>query len=271
MVVLVALLIGQLVSFDLLIVATRPIFDLLGKVLLLAIYVVVIPLAYVIEWLVYLLLSIFGARAGQQAPQPLQPGEVDRRLQSLLSLEISSELAALLKAAGAAVLLVAALLVVARAASRWRLSSADAEATEEQRDSVWEAGRLKRILLAWLRRLFGRGVRAKMASSSVELGGVSEDTRAARVSSIRELYRQLLRLGEAAGSSRATATTPLEHVRALQLALEPADDVAHLTRAYNKVRYADVEPTSAEAAAAQDQLDRLHPRGTEDADQASST
>ena len=93
---------------------------------------------------------------GQLAPRLLQPGDVDRRLQSLLSLEISPELAAVLKAAGAAVLLVAALLIVARAASRWRLSSADADATEEQRDSVWEAGRLRRILLAWLRRLFAK-------------------------------------------------------------------------------------------------------------------
>jgi Domain of unknown function (DUF4129) len=256
LVVLLALVIGQLLSFDLLIVTTRPLFDLLGQVLLLAIYVVVIPLAYIVEWLVYLLLSLLPAATNQQPPQLLQPGEVDNRLQSLFSQQIPPELLFALKAAGAALLLVAALLVVARAAARWRRPSADADAAAEERDSLWEAGRLRRALLALLAKLFRRRSRASGQAStlgtSVLEGGATRE-----LSSIRELYRQLLQLGESVGAPRALETTPLEHVPALQDSLEPADDVAHLTEAYVRVRYAELESSRADAEAVREQLERL--------------
>src|SRR4029077_8759041 len=41
-VLLLALVVGQLLSFDLLIVATRPLFDLLGLVLMVLLYIIVI-------------------------------------------------------------------------------------------------------------------------------------------------------------------------------------------------------------------------------------
>jgi hypothetical protein len=227
-------------------------------VLMLALYVIVIPLAFIVQWLVYLLLSLLRANGGQQPPQPLQPADINNRLQGLSAVQISPELLAVLKAGGAAVLIVTALVVVARAASRWRLSSADADATDEQRESVWEPGRLKRLLLAWLNALLARFRRG--APPLVETSAQAEGPQAARASSIRELYRQVLRLGASAGARRQAATTPLEHLGPLQDSLEPADDVAQLTAAYLRVRYAEVEPTPAEAAAARDQLDRLHPR-----------
>jgi len=51
--VLTALAVAQVFSFDLLLVATRPIFDLLGRILLVLLYIVIIPLAYIVEWLAY--------------------------------------------------------------------------------------------------------------------------------------------------------------------------------------------------------------------------
>jgi len=259
-VVLFALVIGQLLSFDLLIVATKPLFDLLGQLLLVLVYVVVIPLAYIVEWLVYLLLSLLPAATNQPPPQPLQPAQIDSRLQQLFAQELPPELLVALKAIGAALLLAAGLLVVARAASRWRRSSADAEATDEQRDSLWEPGRLRRALLALMRKLFGRGARAA-AQSATPLGtGALEGSATSPLSSIRELYRQLLQLGEAVGVHRAIDTTPLEHLTALQAALEPADDATRLTRAYVRVRYAEREPSAAEAEAGRAQLARLRPR-----------
>jgi hypothetical protein len=260
LVVLVALVIGQLLSFDVLLVATRPLFDLLGQALLLLIYLVVIPLAYVVEWLLYLLLSLLPAASNQQPPRLLQPGQIDNRLQQLVAQEIPPELLAALKAGGAVVLLLAALLVVARAASRWRRSSIDADATEEERDSLWEAGRLTRALLALLRRLFGRGSPVHDPSSTLAQGSSVERADLAELSSIRELYRRLLRLGEAAGASRPPATTPFEHLPALQQALEPADDAANVTRAYVRVRYAEVAPSTLDTDEARQQFARLRPR-----------
>jgi hypothetical protein len=258
-VVLVALVIGQLLSFDLLMVATRPLFDLLGQVLLLALYVVVIPLAYLVEWLVYLLLSLLPAWTNQQPPQLLQPADVDNRLQRLLAQEIPPELLMVLKAAGAALLLGVALLAVARATSRWRRPSSDADASAEERDSLWEAGRLRRAVLGLLRRLFRRGP-AGAGGSVGPANAVLEGAALAQPSSIRELYRQLLRLGESVGAPRGAATTPLEHLPSLQNSLEPAGDAAQLTHAYLAVRYAELEPSLAETEAVRDQLARLHPR-----------
>jgi hypothetical protein len=259
LVVVLALLVGQVLSFDVLFAAFRPIFDLIGQVLTLVLYVLVIPLAFVVEWLIYLLLNLLRANAGQPPPQLLQPADLNNRLQNLATADISPELLMVLKAAGAALVLVAVLVIVARTASRWRLSSADAEATDEQRESMWVPGRLKRMLLAWLDKLLGR-FRRRAAAVSVEAPLAAEVAQTVRVSSIRELYRQVLRLGESAGAAREAATTPLEHLGPLQRSLEPADDLSSLTQVYLKVRYADVEPTPAEAAAARDQVDRLHPR-----------
>ncbi|MGI9147150.1 MAG: DUF4129 domain-containing protein [Chloroflexota bacterium] len=258
LVVLVALGIGQLLSFDVLIVATRPLFELLGQVLLLAIYVIVIPLAYLVEWLVYLLLNVLSASTNRQPPQLLQPADVDDRLQRLFAYEIPPELLLVLKAAGAAVMLGAALLVIARAAARWRRPTDAAEAGVEERDSVWHAGKLRRAMLGVLRRLFRRAATASGKASALG-AGVGGGVAASRVSSVRELYIDLLRRGESVGVARAPATTPLEHLAALQHSLEPVDAAAKLTHAYVGVRYAEVEPSVAEIEAAGQALACLRP------------
>ncbi len=258
-VVLLALLVGQLLSFDLLVVATRPLFDLLGLVLLILIYIIVIPLAYIVEWLIYFILSLVNADPTRQPPQPYQPGEVDNLLQRLLSQSVPPELLAALKAVGAALVLGVVLLVIARAAARWRSSSADADAAGEERDSLWEPDRLRRALIAWLRALFRRG-------SPVVAGESNRDATPPRsggtpaVASVRELYRQLLGLGEAAGSRRMPITTPLEHLPSLQRRLEPEADIARLTAAYLDARYAEQEASAAEVASLRNQLGRVHPR-----------
>jgi hypothetical protein len=260
LVVLAALIVGQLLSFDLLLVATRPIFDLLGQLLLLAIYLVVIPLAYIVEWLIYVMLSLLSAGATQQPPQPLQPAEIDTRLQQLFSQQIPPQLLAALKAAGAAALLIVGLLVVARAAARWRRSSAEADAGEEERDSLWEPGRLRRALLALLRRLFRRDDSAAATQSAASGASVLSGSAGAELVSMRELYRRLLQLGESLGAHRALHTTPLEHLAALQESLEPANTVAIVTEAYVNVRYADMESTRDEAEAVRKQFERLRAR-----------
>jgi hypothetical protein len=259
LVVLFALVVAQLVSFDLLIVATRPLIDLLGQVLLILIYIIVIPLAYIVEFLIYLILSLVNADPTRQPPQPFQPAEVDNLLQRLLSQSVSPEVLAVLKAVGAALVLGVALLAIARVAARWRSSNADADAAGEERDSLWEPGRLRRALIAWLRALFRRGSPVLAGELNLPTGAPSGGTMPAGAS-VRELYRQLLGLGESAGARRLPTTTPLEHLPTLQLSLEPEEDIARLTTAYVDVRYADQEASVAEIANLRDQLERVHPR-----------
>jgi hypothetical protein len=257
-IVLLALLLGQLVSFDVLLLATRPLFDLLGAVLLLLIYAIVIPLSYVIEWLIYLLLNLLQAGNGPP-PAPPQPSDIDNVLQRFLAEQVSPQLLAGLKAAGAATLVGLALLVVARGLSRWRPSAADADATNEERDSVWSTQRGLALLLAWLRRAFGRGAKpALLAAAPVEAAASSVTPLG--LASVRELYARLLKLGEAAGVRRAASTTPLEHEPALARSLEPDRLVTDLTDAYVRVRYAESAMPKAEVALLAEQLDGVQPK-----------
>jgi hypothetical protein len=257
LVVLTALLLGQLVSFDVLIVVSRPLFELLGRVLVLLLYAVVIPLSYVIEWLIYLVLSLLGPAAGQPPPLPPQPSDVDDWLQRMLSQYLSPELLVVLKVAGAAALLAAALLIIARATSRWRASSADADLAIEERDSVFDAQRAWSLLLSWLRRRFGRRLALANEAARHAPGGPVEG-RYADLSSVRELYRYLLRLGAAAGAPRALATTPLEHLPSLAGTLEPVESLQGLTEAYVRARYAESEPSPAEMVALQHETMLIH-------------
>jgi hypothetical protein len=256
---LLALLLGQLVSFDLLLLVTRPLFDLFGKLLLLLAYIVIIPLAYIVEWLVYLVLMLVHVDADRPPPQLLQSGDVDNLLQRMFAQGIAADVLVALKAIGATLLLIVALLIVARAITRWRPASADAEATDEERDSLWVPGRLRRALLAWLRRWWHRA-RPPVADGQLLGDIVGEHVVDPSALSIRDVYRRLLELGERAGAHRSAATTPLEHLPALAATLAPEEDLALLTATYSAVRYAEHDASAAELDTAVARLDRLQQR-----------
>ena len=78
---LLALLVGQLLSFDLLIVATRPLFDVLGRCCSCCSTSIVIPLAYVIQWIVYLVLALLPAGHIARRPSRSAGGPQTTRLQ----------------------------------------------------------------------------------------------------------------------------------------------------------------------------------------------
>ena len=153
---LLALATAQVLSFDLLTAATRPIFDLLGQILVLLLYLIVIPLAYVVEFLAYWLLSLIQPDPNRQPPEPIAPGDIQNFIEQLLNQALPAEVWAALKAVGAVLVLGLALLLVARAVARWRPHTGDADPTLEERDSVFDAQRLRQIILAWLRGLLHR-------------------------------------------------------------------------------------------------------------------
>jgi hypothetical protein len=262
-VVLVALLLGQILSFDVLSVATRPLFDVLGVLLLLLAYAIVIPMAYVIQWVVYLILALLPGNINRQRPEPLQPTDLQNALANLFNYQVTPEMIAALKAAGAAALLAAVVFFVARGLVRWRPTGADADATNEERDSVWDAGLLWQKLRAWLRRRFRRRGAAAVAASlsSVE---AQPELAASDLSRVRALYAELLRQGELVGARRAVGTTALEHAPVLVEVFEPGDTVVQLTDAYQRVRYAELDVPNNEADALNTQLRDLHPKGATD-------
>ncbi|HEY2596279.1 MAG TPA: DUF4129 domain-containing protein [Chloroflexota bacterium] len=258
-VVLLALVLGQIVSFDLLIVASRPLLNVLGFVLLILAYAVVIPLAFVIQWIVYLILALLPGNADRQPPQPLEPTDLANALQQFLSHQLSPEMLAALKAAGVALLLLVVVALVARGLSRWRPTGADADATNEERDSLANAGQLWAMLLAWLRRRLRRGGRVAVGAAAPALEASADGGRE-HLARVRALYAELLRQGEAAGARRGVATTPLEHLPALTVTLEPEQPLSDLTDAYLRVRYADLEVPNDEANALGAELEELHPK-----------
>jgi hypothetical protein len=258
-IVLLALLLGQIVSFDLLIDATRPLFDVLGFILLILAYAVVIPMAYVIQWLVYLILALLPGNINRQPPQPLQPSDLENVLQQFLSHQLTPEVQAAMKAVGAALILLAVVFLVARGLARWRPTGADADATNEERDSLVTAGQLWAMLLAWLRRRLRRGDGTTALSSPPTVGPGARAT-PEHLAPVRALYAELLHLGEAAGVPRAIDTTPLEHLPALVVRLEPEEPMFELTDAYLRVRYADLDVPNDEAHALNTQLQDVHPK-----------
>ncbi|MBV9596775.1 MAG: DUF4129 domain-containing protein [Chloroflexi bacterium] len=259
-VVLLALLFGQLVSFDLLLVATRPLFDVLGLLLLLLAYVIVIPFAYVIQWIVYLFLALLQGGANRQPPQPLQPADVDNALQQFLNHQLTPEMIAAMKAVGAGLLLVLVVALVARGLARWRPSSAEADATNEERDSLWNARQLWALFLGWLQRLMHR--RSLVATPPVtRTSETSTHVEGVGLPRVRELYLELLRMGETAGARRGTDTTPFEHLPALSASLEPERVVSDVTDAYVQVRYADVEVPDTNARGLSEDMRQVHPKG----------
>ena len=258
LVVLLALLTGQLLSFDVLSSATRPLFDLLGYVLVALVYAIVIPLAYVIEWLVYLIRGMLSGNFTQPPPQPPQPADINSVVSQFLAEQVPPWVIPTLKAAGAALAVAIVLLIVARALSRWRPSSADADATNEERDSLFDPQKLRALLLSWLRRLLRRHRPIASAASAPDTAETGE-TEVAQLSSVRQLYVRLLREGEAVGVKRSVATTPLEHEGPLEGALDPDEVIIQLTDAYVQARYGELEPDAAQRAALRDQLARLHP------------
>lgn len=262
-VVLLALLLGQIVSFDLVLVATRPLFNLLGSVLLLIAYIVVIPLAFVIEWLVYLILSLVHPDFNRPQPEPLDPADLNNALQRFLAEQVPPEVLFGLKAAGAALLVVIALAIVVRGLSRWRPSAADADATNEERDSLWDAHTAWAAFLAWFRHLFGRR-RAQPQVAAASLAEPSSQEDGLALDSVRALYARLLREGEQVGAVRQAPTTPLEHVAALEQSLEPETSIEVLTAAYIKVRYGDIKVDQGQTDELRDRLARVRPKDVED-------
>jgi len=220
-------------------------------------YVLVVPLGFVVEVLIYLFRLFIHPGTSSRPPQPPNLGWLKAlREQGQAGAGPSDALLVAARWTVGIVLATIVVLLLARAVSRlaeWRTN----DGVDESRDFVWswsawreQVQRLIRFLLGWrpppLAALLHR-------EHVADPGGVP-------LRGPRELYRELLRLGARHGRARAPHETPREYERALER-VEPFDvgqpETEILTGVYARARYGNEPPDGAAVAAARGALDRL--------------
>lgn len=255
--ILLALTLGQLFSFDLARAVFDPIFSALIAILVLVVYVFAVPVIWSLEFIVSLVSSLIQRDSPPFQPPPANMDLIEefQRGQNLTGLP--PELIFVVKWAGIGIVALAGLLFLLRAVSRWYEWESPDEITEE-RDSVWTEWSLKAILIAWLRslrmRLFGNPLSdaAPLGVSLTQAG-----TEPTSVTTIRQVYRQLLRLGAALGLPRARNATPYEYLTRLQEHLKPEEDLVAITEAYVRTRYSPVTAGEIEIGEVQNSWERV--------------
>jgi hypothetical protein len=217
----------------------RPIADLVGLV----VYVVMIPVGFLLQLLIEYLRSHLHPN---DAAQNVRPGSslLDTvRQQASTGNPNLDALFTVLKWLFAALLVSVILWVIARAVSRYLTSSSPSD-DDETRDFVWSWADAIAALRAWLRNRLTRGRVA--ATETIQLSFVTDDLTQLR--DIRSVYRALLRLGVRRGRRRFLGETPRSYESALApLApfVDRREDLTAITEAYGEERYGD-RPTSAE-------------------------
>jgi hypothetical protein len=208
------------------------------------VFLILLPLGYVAAYLVYFVLWLrdtFGLGGGEE-PQFAPPTGRGDELQRFREIEeMRPYVFGALELVIALVAAAFAIALIARLVQEHRASLPDGVSLE--RESVDGIG-----LRATLGTLFPRrGQRRR---------GPSED--GTRAGTIRRLYWRLLELAERAGPGwREPAETPAEHSGRLRAAGERWLAAAPLVRAFEEVRYGEIEPGEDTVVAAREALRRV--------------
>lgn len=208
------------------------------------VFLILLPLGYVAAYLVYFVVWLrdtFGLGEGE-GPQIAQPPGMGDDLQRLREVEEMRPYVF------GAVELVIALIAVAFAIALI------ARLVQEQRASLPEGTSLEREGVE------GIGLRATFGTLLPKRGqrrrGPSED--GTRAGTVRRLYWRLLEVAERAGPGwREPAETPAEHSGRLRAAGERWLAAAPLVRAFEEVRYGEIEPGEDTVVAAREALRRV--------------
>lgn len=248
---MLALGFAQLVSLDLVASLGGPVLKLLDLLTTVFLYVVVLPIGFLLEGITFLIRLLFHPGS----PQPLPPNDMSflQRLQQEANGGVNGLPPEIILAAKWIVISLAAALAIfllSRSIRRWNEREREDEVTEE-RDSVWTKGTLLQVILSWLRslsrRLFGKRL-VSAPDPAAQQPPVATGPETALT--IRRIYRDLLRLGTSIGLRRRRGETPYEHLPRLQSELSPPADVAALTEIYVKARYSPGEPEEEETGEA---------------------
>ncbi|MGQ9676076.1 MAG: DUF4129 domain-containing protein [Chloroflexota bacterium] len=240
-----ALGLGQALSFDLIGTVAGPLLRLLESIATVLIYVIAVPLGFIIEGLIFLIRLVL--HPGAALPPQIPDMSMFEQSQGTGGLrQLAPEVVVAIKWVLTGLVGVVVLVLMVRSVFRWRKSQQDEEVVEE-RDSVWTWGSLRSALLAWLRSL-GRRVPTDNAPGPMVAALTPQPVtdQSSLVLSIRQIYRHLLRLGASLGLPRALSTTAYEYLPQLQANLGPVEDVAAITNAYVQARYSADAPLDAE-------------------------
>lgn len=258
---LLALLLAAVLTFERVDQLLRPVGEVADLVLLVILYVVGIPLGFLLQVLLGLFQHLRLAPPGampllqlQQTIQHMQNNQPTHAGSSDTLLEI-------LKWATLTLLLIGVVVALARAASR-AMERLAADEVDETRDFVWSWDEMKAILRDWLLGLLSRRRRPAVTPPTAPLQAPGVGA----ILDARALYRELLRLGAGLGRRRAPSETPLEYERALVQVerLSPSGpEVDLITAAYTRARYAPEEPSPSEVEAARLALERLRDKANE--------
>lgn len=240
--VLIGIGIASIISPKIITFITRVLdsaWDLITKV----ISYLIIPIAYIVEWLVYIgrlfLNWISGGKTLElmETPEFLNPENVTEGTGNL-----SPQVILVLKWIIFALLLIAVIFVLYKTISRFRSSRTKEEIDEEQ-ESLWNWGEFKSDLRIFLNMLLGRFKRKrKPLPENVPVYHREADDGLMRLS-IREIYRHLLQKTTQYGIPREKDETPYEYARRLTAVIpDGKEPLTELTGLYVDARYGEKEP-----------------------------
>jgi hypothetical protein len=213
---------------------------------------IILGVAYVIGWVIFLLLSLifrlflsdidFELFEPEITPlvfdSPLETGPVTPLL--------TPQQLTLLRVGGVGVGILFVLLVVIL--TLVGLQARDEGREGSERESVWEGFRLDRGLGRWRQRLREAGAAVGDALAGRWLAALT----------IRRIYAQLCAWAARAGYPRARYETPYEYLKTLQAAFpRRRQDLARVTRAYVAVRYGEVPERVEELEAVREAWERI--------------
>ena len=254
---LVTSLLAQVLTFERIDALLQPLAGPAEAVFWALFYVIVVPLGFVVEILIYLFRLVIHPRSVSEPPQA--PGlDWAQALRDQAKGGASPPVFLVLAAKWALVALLVAVILWLLARAIFRFSNwGNDDDVAESHDFVWSWSALGEGLRRLLKNLLGWRppaiaalitARSTPASADVHLWGP------------RELYREFLRLGARYGHARSRAETPSEYERSLT-AVSPfdtsADAVSNLTNVYEQARYAQKPPDEVMVAAARAALAQL--------------
>ncbi|MBI2955559.1 MAG: DUF4129 domain-containing protein [Chloroflexi bacterium] len=257
----VTLGIARPLSFDIISAISRPGLELLAASARAALDAIALALDFLIALLRLVGRFLFGL--GVPAA-PLETPDPSTYLDKLLEKDTPPahlrDLARLILGASLALVGIVVAIMLTRSMFKWIEREGDDQVAED-RDSVLNWSTMLADVLAWLQsflRFFLRKRRSARAGRQTTLVDVAN--RSGSLLGMREIYRELLRLGGLFGLSRPRHATPYEYLPRLQQCLKPDDDLATITDIYVKARYGQTMPTEAEVDDARARLKRVGDR-----------
>lgn len=245
----VTLLLARLFTFERIGIIVDSLVGRLDDALSAVVYLLAIPFGLLVQALVFLMRLVLKPRPDQ--PQPQQPdlnwmSKLGQQSPDAISPTVLFALKVLVALALAAVLAWLFWRTVSRLQRFWGQDDVD-----EVRDSVWSWPGWMAVW-RWILKLPRPAKVRLMGAISLRRTAVEEET------TVRSLYRGLLRLGADIGHPRHIAETPLEYEERLNRVVpESAGEVRVVSDAYVHLRYGPPPPATPNLDPIISALDRL--------------